>query len=648
MSNFTFFRPGIFISSCGNYLKAFALLLAFFVFSLPATAQTIYALSGNNLISFNATLPSVITNTVSITGIAGGQSISGLDSRPATGQLYALGYVSANGNSQLYTINPATGAASAVNSTPVMLAPNMGKISFDFNPTVDRIRVTGSNNKNYRLHPITGAIAATDGELVFVPGDANAGTDPSVGTGAYTNSYIASTATTLYNYDDSLNVLTSQNPPNAGSLNTVGSSGITINLSDPSSDLDIYYNALTQSNVAYFVANAGNSSNDNLYTINLTTGVATLAGLIGVLGQPIQDIAVAIDNTIPTLTGQLVYAVTSNNSLISFDSNNPSVVRSLVTISGLLGGQTAEGLDFRPATGELYALGYSSSTSRGQIYTVNPATGAATAVGIDTILALGSSAIGFDFNPVPDRIRIVGGSDTNYRINPITGAIAATDGNLAYATGDANMGADPLISSVAYTNSFSGSTTTTLYDYDATLNILAIQNPPNAGTLNTVGASGISGTTVDMDIYYDFLTSTNMAYLASSAGNFYSVNLTLGTATLIGRIGNNIAVKDIAVLIDSIPLISAIGEVRETNVAFSVFPNPASNAVNINYDIKQSGRVEIVLSDLMGRKMAVIEQGERTKGSYQKAWSIDAAPGLYLVQVYNDGILQGTNKLLVK
>nr|MBP6732708.1 DUF4394 domain-containing protein [Chitinophagales bacterium] len=241
MSNFTFFRPGIFISSCGNYLKAFALLLAFFVFSLPATAQTIYALSGNNLISFNATLPSVITNTVSITGIAGGQSISGLDSRPATGQLYALGYLSANGNSQLYTINPATGAASAVNSTPVMLAPNMGKISFDFNPTVDRIRVTGSNNKNYRLHPITGAIAATDGELVFVPGDANAGTDPSVGTGAYTNSYIASTATTLYNYDDSLNVLTTQNPPNAGSLNTVGNSGITINLSDPSSDLDIYY-----------------------------------------------------------------------------------------------------------------------------------------------------------------------------------------------------------------------------------------------------------------------------------------------------------------------------------------------------------------------------------------------------------------------
>lgn len=637
------------------YSKALTLLIILTSFFYSANAQTIYALSEGELISFNALVPGVIISTNPVTGISSGQSVAGMDYRPATGQLYALGYEQANGNAQLYIINTANGSATAVNATPFVLAANMGKISFDFNPTVDRIRVTGSNNKNYRLNPITGAIAATDGDLAFAGGDVNAGAEPSIGTGAYTNSYIAATTTALYNYDDSLNIITLQNPPNNGTLNTVGSSGIAVNLGDATTDMDIFYNTVTDENIAYLVANVS-GSDDNLYTINLSTGAATFVGAVGLTGREVEDIAVEININLPAVTGQLVYALTTNNNLISFDSQNPGVIRSQLTPSAVGTGQVLMGMDFRPATGELYALGFNIATNEAQLYTLNTTTGVATAVGAVSTLNL-SGNVGFDFNPTVDRIRIISTNDSNYRLHPTTGAIAATDGNLAYASGDPNFGANPAVGSGAYTNSYNGTTTTQLFNYDEALNILALQNPPNNGTLTTVGSSGIgvnsSDPTVDLDIFYDHTTNTNMAYLAANVSTstfdgFYTLNTATGTATLIGGIGNGVGVKDIAVMIDSIPLIIGISEVKESNVTFSMFPNPATDVVNMKYEVKEAGRIEIALTDLTGRKINVMEEGTRGTGVYQSALDLNTAPGIYLVQIFNNGKLQQVSKLRVQ
>lgn len=637
------------------YNKALTLLVILTSFFYSANSQTIYALSQGELISFNALVPGVVTGNVAITGITSGQQIAGMDYRPATGQLYAIGYVQASGNAQLYTINTNTGVATLVNAAPITLAPDMGKISFDFNPTVDRIRVTGSNNKNYRLNPITGAIAATDGDLAYAAGDANFGVEPSIGAGAYTNSYIAATSTTLFNYDDSLNILTTQNPPNAGTLNTVGASGLAVNLADATTDMDIFYNTITDQNIAYLVANV-TGSDDNLYTINLSTGAATFVGAVGLTGREVEDIAVEIDFNLPAVTGQLVYALTTNNNLISFDSENPGVVRNQLTPSGLTTGQVLMGLDFRPATGELYALGFNSATNEAQLYTMNTTTAVAMPVGAVSALTL-SGNIGFDFNPTVDRIRIISTNDSNYRVHPSTGAIAATDGNLAYATGDVNFGTNPAVGSGAYTNSYNGTTTTQLFNYDEALNVLALQNPPNNGTLTTIGASGITvnsaDPSVDLDIFYDFTTATNMAYLAANTGTstfdgFYTLSTTTGAAVLVGQIGNGVGVKDIAIMIDSIPVISGIYDVKESNVIFSMFPNPATDVVNMKYEVKEAGRVEIAVTDLMGRQVSVLEQGNRGTGVYQSALDLNTAPGIYLVQIFNNGKLQQVSKLQVQ
>lgn len=546
-----------------RFFPALALFVALLVFSQKLHSQTVYALSGEKLVSFNAGLPGVVLSNTAVSGIAADQSLVGLDFRPNTGELYALGYNAATGAARLYTINLSTGAAMPIGASPMMLKANMGKVSFDFNPTVDRIRVTGSNNANYRLHPITGALAATDSDLAFAAADFNASSNPSVGAVGYTNSYIGATGTTLYNYDDSLNVLTTQIPPNNGTLNTVGKSGIMVNLNNPNSDMDIWFDAATGTNRAYLAANTGTSMGSDLYSLNLMTGTATLVGSIGG-GLTISDIAVLIDRTVPAkVTGRMAYALTSNNNLISFDTDLPGTVRRIVGITGLGMGQTLVGTDFRPATGELFGLGYNAANGEARLYTLDVNTGAATAIGLAPItLRANMGKVSMDFNPTVDRIRVTGSDNSNYRLHPVTGALAATDMDLAYAASDKNAGAAPSIGAGAYTNSFNGTTATTLYNYDDLLNVLTTQIPPNNGTLNTVGASGImvnsADQTADMDIAYNHFSGANTAYLVANVGtstsdNLYTLNLMTGAATMVGRIGNGIAINDLAIGLDPAP-----------------------------------------------------------------------------------------------
>jgi hypothetical protein len=233
----------------------------------------------------------------------------------------------------------------------------------------------------------------------------------------------------------------------------------------------------------------------------------------------------------------IFYGVTPGENLVTFDSTTPGVFNSFVSISGLQSGESLVGLDFRPNGGTLYAIG---STSR--MYTINTMTGAATQVGIAGSFALNGSRFGVDFNPVPDRLRVTSNLDQNLRLNPSNGALGAIDGSLAYAVGDTNFGTNPNVVASAYTNSFMGAASTTLYDIDSNLDILVTQNPPNNGVLNTVGALGVDFSEVsDMDIYFDgqnyAFASTN---IVGGPSSFYSLNLQTGAATLVGQFSGTV------------------------------------------------------------------------------------------------------------
>lgn len=244
-----------------------------------------------------------------------------------------------------------------------------------------------------------------------------------------------------------------------------------------------------------------------------------------------------------TAHAQLVYGLTDTQSLVTFDASNPSMIQSGSFLSGMAAGERAIGIDFRPATGELFALG-----SQNNLYTINPGTGVASRVGSGFSDSLNGSSFGFDFNPTIDRIRVVSDADQNLVLNPITGgSTLVTD--LFYRAGDVNEGADPNVVGSAYTNSVMGATTTQLYGIDTGLDILVRQDNSN-GTLDTVGMLGVDLTDV---VGFDIDGSTNRAYaavqdIALGRSTFWSINLDTGEATQIDEIGGGALVGSIAIV----------------------------------------------------------------------------------------------------
>lgn len=205
-----------------------------------------------------------------------------------------------------------------------------------------------------------------------------------------------------------------------------------------------------------------------------------------------------------------VFGVDGLNNLVTFDSAWAGSYSSSIRITGLA--DSVQALDFRPANGVLYALGGDRV-----IYTINTATGAATALGGP--LAIEGTLFGFDFNPVADAIRIVSNTNQNYRANPNTGALIARDTDVFYQ----NSIQDPDIIANAYV---SGSTMQ--YAIDATADTLVMQ-ANNAGTLTTVGSLG-----VDVGARASFDINGSDAFVQSGR-NFYRANLQTGALTLLGR-----------------------------------------------------------------------------------------------------------------
>jgi|GEM_PF-5230643 len=206
---------------------------------------------------------------------------------------------------------------------------------------------------------------------------------------------------------------------------------------------------------------------------------------------------------------ELIVALTPEQTLYTFTSERPDDILTVVAITGLQAGEQVVAIDVRPATGELYGL---TST---RLYKLNPTTGAATTP-VVLSQALTGTRFGIDFNPVPDRLRVVSDTDTNIRINQNNGTVTV-DTPVAYVGGDLSVGKNPQIVAAAYTNNDTNAATLTtlfvleqeLYNskqlVDATtaqaLSLVRQGGPdgipaPDLGGLTTIGAFGRDGVTV--------------------------------------------------------------------------------------------------------------------------------------------------------
>ncbi|MBB5685722.1 DUF4394 domain-containing protein [Sphingobium boeckii] len=136
--------------------------------------------------------------------------------------------------------------------------------------------------------------------------------------------------------------------------------------------------------------------------------------------------------------------VTLDQRIVTFDSASPTLIGSSALISGLAAGDVLGGIDMRSSNGVIYGIAANS----GRIYSLTTA-GIATFVSASSVVPT-SGILGVDFNPVPDRLRVIGGDDQNLRINVDNGA-ATVDTAISRADG----GAIDVIGS-AYTGGFAG------------------------------------------------------------------------------------------------------------------------------------------------------------------------------------------------
>ncbi|MBN8918315.1 MAG: DUF4394 domain-containing protein [Rhizobiales bacterium] len=199
------------------------------------------------------------------------------------------------------------------------------------------------------------------------------------------------------------------------------------------------------------------------------------------------------------------------------------------------------GIDVRPADGMLYGL-----FDDGSIAVIDTSTAKATLKSkLGSTLARGVAAT-VDFNPVADRLRIIGSDGTNLRANVDDGKVT-TDGTLKFADTDMHKGETPNIVAGGYTNAVKGAKETALYNIDATIGALVKQAPPNDGVLTAIGKLGVKAKSYAFDIVTVDAAASEGWLLAD--GTLYRVDLAKGTASEVGKIkGVSGPVHDIAVM----------------------------------------------------------------------------------------------------
>ena len=154
---------------------------------------------------------------------------------------------------------------------------------FDFNPTVDKIRITSDADSNLRLDPDAGALVGGVADTPLNPADVTV-----VGS-AYTNSSFTATkptATMLFALDVSSapDRLFTQSPPNNGTLINPVSLGFDLGT-------DAGFDIAGSANVGWIAGTPAGKTHAELFTVDVATGATQSRGRIGLRPTTITGLA---------------------------------------------------------------------------------------------------------------------------------------------------------------------------------------------------------------------------------------------------------------------------------------------------------------------------------------------------------------------
>jgi Domain of unknown function (DUF4394) len=240
------------------------------------------------LVSFRADSPRKVRDIGAVTGLAGNDTeLVGIDFRVQDGKLYGVG----NGGG-VYTIDTTTARAQLVNTLTVPLDGTT--FGVDFNPAADRLRIISDTGQNLAHNVNAGGVTAQNATLTYTAPPAQPVPATGLSGVAYTNNDVApdgaSTATTLFDVDTTMDQIVIQSPPGNGILVATGKLGFD---AGPSAGFDIYSHVVrgvTVANRAF--ATLSVNGKYSLYGVNLTTGRALL---IGGFDDQVVDIAVPLN-----------------------------------------------------------------------------------------------------------------------------------------------------------------------------------------------------------------------------------------------------------------------------------------------------------------------------------------------------------------
>ncbi len=514
--------------AAGESMKAFALG------TLPATTKAtqelgeLFGVTASAVVSFNRANPEKLCSSANIVGLAPSETILDLDMQPS-GSLYAVTMTGSTG--KLYRVDPYGGTLSPAVTISVPL--NGTTFGTDFSPVGNApLRIVSDTGQNILVTDIDTGAAQVSGALN--------GAGAAATGAAYTDSVLGAGSATLYVIDPATDRLSIANPT-TGTLTTVGALGQNITTLG-GFDID------GRNNLAFVGATVGSST--QLHSLDLRTGaLSSSLGTIGT-GAPVLGITRATPEV-------FFYGVTSDGKLIRFDINDPSHItvvsdptRMVPTdlITGLLPNESLVSVDFNPGP-NMYGL-----TNLGNIYSVNSSIADANKLGAlqadptdasAPFSMLSGTAFDVDFQPtsgVP--LGIVSNTGQNLRVAVMTPPLVTTDSGLSSASAIDIRG-------IAYTNNFTGASSTTLYALDAAGRRLMIESGPNSSGLLPVGPLGVTGTLQGFDIGggNNGVVLAAMQLAGESFSRLYKVDLATGAASQIGNGIGGVAVRSIAVYI---------------------------------------------------------------------------------------------------
>jgi Domain of unknown function (DUF4394)/Thrombospondin type 3 repeat len=273
-----------------------------------ASADPAAGITGTaDLALFDTANPAGLTSRP-ITGLqSGAETVVGLDTRPATGQLFLITvptFVVANALVRSYTVDPTTATATFVGSIPMVPGAGELRTGADFNPVVDRLRVVNEVNENFRINPNNGALAGDDTNLTYsAPATgpiAAVAHDRNVAPGPPGTIAPPGTLTTLYGIDVGADRLVTiggvggESPGgfNGGTVRSHGTLGVAVDdATDAGFDIAANGSAFASLTVG---------GQPGLYRVNLAGGAATL---IGALPAELRSLTITGPDNCPGVAG---------------------------------------------------------------------------------------------------------------------------------------------------------------------------------------------------------------------------------------------------------------------------------------------------------------------------------------------------------